>query len=309
LHNAATDANEKVIQLFLTLGADPLARNKAGKSPLQCTRNVQCLALLKPAEAAAQAVYFEKQEQLLRELDETPEPIRSKTASKKKGKGAKKSATPTPFPTTSPSVKNSDVPEEIVPWPSSYESRVKFKASSDAPMSVETHPTKKKKTEQAVLEQAIIEPTPSSLPTEVSWASIAKKTATASVLAHRYGEPTSTNANPGKASTSGPVTFSLVATDLPPELGFKEPTIEMLEEKLSTDHPTASVLGLKVMHLLGLNLHSLSMEQLVALEEIHRIASRELSEAKLDFVRRQERTRYEEELSRRQELEKIASRL
>lgn len=104
---------------------------------------------------------------------------------------------------------------------------------------------------------------------------------------------------------SSPPSSSLDSSGYPPLFSSSSPSslaLENLEERVSTMHPLATALELKVSHLLGLRLSELSMEQLEALSEIHRNALACIEQEKLELVRKQERAFFEEELERRIDL-------
>jgi hypothetical protein len=61
-------------------------------------------------------------------------------------------------------------------------------------------------------------------------------------------------------------------------------------------HPLSEELDLRLSYYVGKDLQKLSMEQLAALEQIHYKAVQEISEAKIELMRKQERERLEEEI-------------
>ncbi len=89
------------------------------------------------------------------------------------------------------------------------------------------------------------------------------------------------------------------------ELLRKAQAYDLLQQSLESMHPQAAQLGLECEHMFGLNLSSLSMSQLSALEELHFDALKQLSEAKVDYVRDLEQIRQEERLA----LERMIMRL
>lgn len=81
------------------------------------------------------------------------------------------------------------------------------------------------------------------------------------------------------------------------ELVRKAQAYDLLQQSLESMHVQTAQLGLECEHMFGLNLSSLSMSQLTALEELHFDALKQLSEAKVDFVRDLEQIRQEERLA------------
>jgi len=81
------------------------------------------------------------------------------------------------------------------------------------------------------------------------------------------------------------------------ELLRKAQAYDFLQQSLESMHAQAGQLGLECEHMFGLNLSSLSMSQLSALEELHFDALKQLSEAKVDYVRDLEQMRQEERLT------------
>lgn len=299
LHIAAHNNEAEVVNLFLEHGADPLVRNKADKTPLGCTVDPSCIGYLRNAQQAVQDRYSAIQQELLDELAspspqnkaKSPQNNKKPTTSNKKkavanskypdaGNGLVQNAIASELPKTPPPTPASSTVSDVNPNPSSSS----LSSNSQTPSQLQSS------------SQSSTDPSP-----QRSWASIAKQSSTVST-------------NPTKAITIRELSKEeqpalppemekldrppQLPSDVPPELGYAFPTLPALESKLMTDYPAAATLGLQPHHLFGCDLHSLSMEQLTALQDIHQNEIRNLIGAQLDFVRRQERAWFQEELHR-----------
>lgn len=93
------------------------------------------------------------------------------------------------------------------------------------------------------------------------------------------------------------------------ELLRKAKSYDLLQQTLEAMHVQTAQLGLECEHMFGLNLSSLSMSQLSALEELHFDALKQLSEAKVDYVRDLEQIRQEERLALERTIMRLTKQL
>lgn len=306
LHFAALDGANKVCELFLSLGADPFITSQAGNRPLACAKDATCIALLKKAEANVQTSLLKAQQDLLDELEADKPTAKSTSKTFKKQKkpfasASHKEKTTTEKSTTSTASPSAANQPSLVPTTSSGPRIIKL-SEDDADQTQQ-----KDAGTAANLESTLVANTPV---VATSWASIATKqyTQNKSSIVTAPFRLDRVEISDGKSAEQ--VAAAHDSLPIPPSLtsapiSSNEPEVlETLEERLLRMHPVAGALNLTPSHFFDANLEDLSMEQLDALEEIHKKELETILAAKLDLVRRRERDWFEEELSRRLDIER-----
>lgn len=300
LHFAAVEGAFKCCELLLSNGADPLVRNKAGKTALASAKEPTCISLLKTAESTASESFHKLQQDLLDELasESTTKPSTPATNNKSKtGKKASKSSV-----TSEPSIN---------PQKSKTENRVQHNAEPAQPSSSKptSNQTTKKPQETAVQDHTVAVPR-----STASWASIVTSTSPATSsntkpkFVYERTERSSRTAEQVAAEASKTISAATPQAAISAPIEPNNYSNEQLEERMMEINHTAKALGLKISHMLSLDMSELSMEQLDALESIHHKMLKSITDAKLEVVRKQERAYFEEELDRRMDtLKRIQS--
>lgn len=300
LHFAAVDGAFKCCELLLSNGADPLVRNKAGKTPLANAKEPTCISLLKTAESTASESFHKLQQDLLDVLASESTTKASVPPTNNKSKSSKKASK-----------------ASVTSEPSNHaqktktESLVQHKADSAQPSSSKQPSTQTTKQTQ---EMTVQDHTPALPQSAASWASIVTSASPATSsnskpkFVYERTEKSSQTAEQVAAEASKTISASTPEVAIPAAIEPSSYSNEQLEERMVEINHTAKALGLKISHMLSLDMSELSMEQLDALEAIHHRMLKSITDAKLEVVRKQERAYFEEELDRRMDtLKRIQS--
>lgn len=322
---AATHGATSVIELLLEHGADLTSKNNANESALDIAKkslestqdNDTKARLMKCVELLQQKWHkLEAESQALADLlleEENKDTSNNKNTSDAKKKKQKKKTKANPNAANKTNEVQEQKASSVTPVTSSATPIAEIKKSVDAVLA--HHSEKQTKATPVKQNNNTAQETQASNNTNIAAATDKQPFSYASIVSKNL---------PPRAADTPPVTPSkLHSSAATPkrvrrqqqydtnndedvqELLRKAQAYDLLQQSLESMHPQAAQLGLECEHMFGLNLSSLSMSQLSALEELHFDALKQLSEAKVDYVRDLEQIRQEERLA----LERMIMRL